>query len=157
MHTTFAGYKRKSIIRTLIFTTVAPLWPKIQVFSTRILVSRPRDLVLRVIGPSNVLTLKKHSVNEFLCCKRLIGEIAQSRRRPLLGPSPGWKRLLPLSHLRHYAKWTLTPQLMWNWDSRSTVRTELHRHPAVATLSTYIQWKMEDDHTYHNMLKAGII
>ena len=26
----------------------------------------------------------------------------QSRRRPLLGPSPGWKRLLPLSHLRHY-------------------------------------------------------
>ena len=26
----------------------------------------------------------------------------QSRRRPLLGPSPGWKRLLALSHLRHY-------------------------------------------------------
>ena len=26
---------------------------------------------------------------------------SQSRRRPLLGPSPGWKRLLPLSHLRH--------------------------------------------------------
>ena len=33
---------------------------------------------------------------------RLIGEVVQSRRRPLLGPSPGWKRLLPLSHLRHY-------------------------------------------------------
>ena len=33
---------------------------------------------------------------------RLIGEIVQSRRRPLLGPSPGWKRLLALSHLRHY-------------------------------------------------------
>ena len=31
-----------------------------------------------------------------------------------------------------------------------TVRTELHRHPAVATLSTYIHWKMEDNHTYHN-------
>ena len=31
-----------------------------------------------------------------------------------------------------------------------TVCTELHRHPAVATLSTYIHWKMEDDHTYHN-------
>ena len=30
----------------------------------------------------------------------LIGEVVQSRRRPLLGPSPGW--LLPLSHLRHY-------------------------------------------------------
>ena len=27
---------------------------------------------------------------------RLIGEVAQSRRRPLLGPFPGWKRLLPL-------------------------------------------------------------
>ena len=33
---------------------------------------------------------------------RLIGEVVQSRRRPLLGPSPGWKQLLPLSHLRHY-------------------------------------------------------
>ena len=32
---------------------------------------------------------------------RLIGEVVQSRRRPLLGPSPGWKRLLALSHLRH--------------------------------------------------------
>ena len=29
-------------------------------------------------------------------------EGSSSRRRPLLGPSPGWKRLLPLSHLRHY-------------------------------------------------------
>ena len=28
--------------------------------------------------------------------------VVQLRRRPLLGPSPGWKRLLPLSHLRHY-------------------------------------------------------
>ena len=33
---------------------------------------------------------------------QLIGEVVQSRRRPLLGPSPGWKRLLALSHLRHY-------------------------------------------------------
>ena len=33
---------------------------------------------------------------------RLVGEVVQSRRRPLLGPSPGWKRLLALSHLRHY-------------------------------------------------------
>ena len=27
-----------------------------------------------------------------------------------LGPSPGWKCLLALSHIRHYAKWMLTPQ-----------------------------------------------
>ena len=33
---------------------------------------------------------------------RMFPKISQSRRRPLLGPSPGWKRLLPLSHLRHY-------------------------------------------------------
>ena len=33
---------------------------------------------------------------------RLIGEVVQSRRRPLLGPSPGWKRLLAFSDLRHY-------------------------------------------------------
>ena len=32
---------------------------------------------------------------------RLIGEVVQSRRRPLLGPSPDWKRLLPLSHRMH--------------------------------------------------------
>ena len=31
-----------------------------------------------------------------------IHRFLQSRRRPLLGPSPGWKRLLALSHLRHY-------------------------------------------------------
>ena len=35
-------------------------------------------------------------------------KISQSWRRPLLGPSPGWK--LALSHLRHYAQQTLTPQ-----------------------------------------------
>ena len=32
-----------------------------------------------------------------------------------------------------------------------TVRTELHRHPVVPTLQTYIQWKMEGEHTYHKM------
>ena len=32
-----------------------------------------------------------------------IGEVVQSRRRPILGPSPGQKQLLLLSHLRHYA------------------------------------------------------
>ena len=35
---------------------------------------------------------------------RLIGEVVQSRRRPLLGPSPGWKRLLALSHLTHSSR-----------------------------------------------------
>ena len=33
---------------------------------------------------------------------RMFPKISQSRRRPLLGPSPGWKRLLAISHLRHY-------------------------------------------------------
>ena len=31
-----------------------------------------------------------------------IHRFSQSRRRLLLGPSPGWKHLLVLSHLRHY-------------------------------------------------------
>ena len=44
------------------------------------------------VHPERILVLRK----------RLIGEVVQSRRRPLLGPSPGWKRLLALSHLRHY-------------------------------------------------------
>ena len=34
-------------------------------------------------------------------CRRLL-EVLQSRRRHLLGPSPGWKHLLALPHLRHY-------------------------------------------------------
>ena len=29
-------------------------------------------------------------------------KVPQSRRRPILGPSPCWKRLLVLSHLTHY-------------------------------------------------------
>ena len=39
---------------------------------------------------------------EISAANRLIGEVVQSRRRPLLGPSPGWKCLLALSHSRHY-------------------------------------------------------
>ena len=34
--------------------------------------------------------------------KQRFTKILQSWRRPLLGPSPGWERLLALSHLRHY-------------------------------------------------------
>ena len=41
---------------------------------------------------------------------RRFPKILQSRRRPLLGPSPGWKRLLALSHLRHYTKQPLAPR-----------------------------------------------
>ena len=35
--------------------------------------------------------------HRLIAANRLIGEVVQSRRRPLLGPSPGW-RLLALSH-----------------------------------------------------------
>ena len=35
------------------------------------------------------------------CCRRLIGEVVR-RTLLLLGPSPDWKCLLVLSHLRHY-------------------------------------------------------
>ena len=34
-------------------------------------------------------------------------KISQSQRRPLLGPSPGWKHQLALPHLRHYSIKTL--------------------------------------------------
>ena len=40
--------------------------------------------------------LALQTINRFHNC------FSQSRRRPLLGPSPGWKWLLLLSHLRHY-------------------------------------------------------
>ena len=35
----------------------------------------------------------------------------KSRRRPLLGPHPCWKQLLPLSPLRHYAKWVFRHEI----------------------------------------------
>ena len=37
---------------------------------------------------------------------RSFAKISHSRRRPLLGPSPGCNGILVLSHLRHYAKQT---------------------------------------------------
>ena len=37
-------------------------------------------------------------------------EVSQSQRRLRLVPSPGWKWLPLLSHLRHYAKQALTPR-----------------------------------------------
>ena len=40
--------------------------------------------------------------NVVLCAPSVPQPVSQSRWRPLLGPSPGWKRLLALSHLRHY-------------------------------------------------------
>ena len=51
-----------------------------------------------------------------LVLQKVPSEGSYSQRRPLLGPSPGWKRLLPLAAftfktlLRHYAKRALTPR-----------------------------------------------
>ena len=42
---------------------------------------------------------------------RLIGEVVQSRRRPILGPSPGWKPNSAFTFMnlwRHYAKWAFS-------------------------------------------------
>ena len=51
--------------------------------------------------------LATHSLSELQTkVIRRFPKISQSRRRPLLGPSPCWKRLL--AHLRHYAKQMLT-------------------------------------------------
>ena len=58
---------------------------------------------------------------------RLIGEVVQSWRRPLLRPSPGWKGLLALSHLRHYANLALTHSTKtWNWDADTKVTRVWH-------------------------------
>ena len=47
-------------------------------------------------------TLNTRASNEG---SRRLREVLQSRRMTLLlGPSPGWKHLLALSHLRHYSK-----------------------------------------------------
>ena len=59
----------------------------------------------------------------------LIGEVVQSQRRPLLGPSPSWKRLLALSHLRHYYDTMLNVRWpygfsMWNWVRDTKVKRD---------------------------------
>ena len=52
------------------------------------------------IQPScNVTSLSVRASNE---PSRRLWDVLQSWRRALLRPSPGWKRLLALSHLRHY-------------------------------------------------------
>ena len=56
---------------------------------------------------SHLLLVLNSSVNIIIygwkvVLEKVPSEGSQSRRRPLLGPSPGWKRLLLLSHLRHY-------------------------------------------------------
>ena len=51
---------------------------------------------------NSVKSFAKFRWQLYSAANRLIGEVVQARRRPLLGPSPGWKRLLALSHLRHY-------------------------------------------------------
>ena len=53
--------------------------------------------------------------------KRRLTKISKSRRRPLLGPSPGWIHLLVLSHLRHYSDTMLNGhwsygKYTWNCD-----------------------------------------
>ena len=69
-------------------------------------------LKLNIINLSNSFWLVVSCV--VLCSAmlhRFHNQFSQSRRRPLLGPSLGWKCLLALvlSHLRHYAKQTLIP------------------------------------------------
>ena len=63
----------------------------------------PRPLQHRYTPPQvSVSRWAANSKQNASAANRLIVEVVQSRRRPLLGPSPGWKRLLALSHLRHY-------------------------------------------------------
>ena len=52
-----------------------------------------------------VAHILQHTGGRCKCCvvlHRFHNRFPQSRRRPLLGPSPCWKCLLALSHLRHY-------------------------------------------------------
>ena len=57
-----------------------------------------RQSVHKPIRMTGYFRLSTRASNE---CSRRLKEVLQSRRRPLLGPSPGWKQLLALSHLRH--------------------------------------------------------
>ena len=48
------------------------------------------------------LWLRKHCTTHHQAPLVLEKVPSEGSLSPLLGPSPGWKRLLPLSHLRHY-------------------------------------------------------
>ena len=65
---------------------------------------------LRISAPRSGRELRKLiTMDQDQCCKtihRFHNRFSQSWRRPLLG----WKHLLALSHLRHYAKLALTPR-----------------------------------------------
>ena len=63
----------------------------------------PQSLQIRASWES---FLHKHGTEQNILVPQIVPSVpqpvVQSRRSPLLGPSPGWKRLLALSHLRHY-------------------------------------------------------
>ena len=59
------------------------------------------SLLSLCVNPGAETRADTHTITRTSAANRSIGEVVQSRRRPLLGPSPGWKQLLPLSHLRH--------------------------------------------------------
>ena len=86
----------------------SPSWVFDVIYVEGILIAMKQMLVLLQLFQHSVMVCSFEKlwlqINGVLCsaANRLIGEVVQSRRRPLLGPSPGWKRLLALSHLRHY-------------------------------------------------------
>ena len=57
--------------------------------------------------------------------KRRFAKISHSRKRPLLGPSPGWKRGLVLSNLRHFEDSRLNRRLMLNLVCRHEIGTSM--------------------------------
>ena len=60
--------------------------------------------------------------------------IVQSRRRPLLGPSPGWNWLLPLSHLTLYCRWVdISTQLL---QIREAIKKKIYNQNVRTHLSS---------------------
>ena len=83
----------------ILFVLFCQLWPRARRGERR---WRRPELCITNWFDSIFLNQRWSQRTGFGAANRFIGEVVQSRRRPLLGPSPGWMWLLPLSHLRHY-------------------------------------------------------
>ena len=74
-------------------------------------------------GKIKYLTLTERNKVDKTLELQTIHQFSKSRRRALLGPSPGWKHLLALSHLRHYDDTMLNRRL--NMLSRHGFGTQM--------------------------------
>ena len=87
--------------QTALYCFLSPGCRELQMVSDFLGVGASNLNLLTFVGIVNFPVPVRQPAAVCSAANRLIGEVVQSQRRPLLGPSPGWKCLIALSHL-HY-------------------------------------------------------